>query len=566
MLKTFHILTNYLSPNERKKLCLLTLLYLLYPVIDVYSISLILLALNNTISQQFSMRTVVRIFFLGVIFLVKGYLNLMIHKLSCNFIRDTAHNWSVKFYELHNKENLLEHNQKSAVQVITAIMSDTETCASLIITYITLFIHLLTLVGYFLAIAYISKWIGLIGCTLIIALTILIIFHNRLRIEEYGNSRRERSIKVTSQISTAYGSYKEMKIDSRTDNMLKKFQHASKEYRQIQKDFDYTNKIINIMLQNVVLAFLFFLLAGLLAAGIILTDFLTGLGACILLLLRMLSEANIVATTLNTLYYGKRFTEIFQANMERYQTMKESEKKALELRKKNVTLNKSLRVDNLTFSYPGGETILEKASIEILTGKSTAIVGSSGVGKTTFLDLLLGLLTPQTGHIWYDDYDIVNQKDAIGKCQADLGSIISYIPQTIYLNGETIRNNVAFMIDSEAENEAKIIECLKCCQIWEDIQKMPNGIDTLIGENGTSISGGQRQRIALARALYKDFDILMMDEATAALDMETETAIMDSIRQLEGNKTLLMVTHHMSLANECDYIYKIENRKFVRIK
>ena len=95
---------------------------------------------------------------------------------------------------------------------------------------------------------------------------------------------------------------------------------------------------------------------------------------------------------------------------------------------------------------------------------------------------------------------------------------------------------------------------------------MPQGMDTLIGENGLTISGGQRQRIALARALYKDFEILIMDEATAALDMETEKAVMDSIRQVKGNKTLLMVTHHMSLANECELLYKIENRKIIRIR
>ena len=178
----------------------------------------------------------------------------------------------------------------------------------------------------------------------------------------------------------------------------------------------------------------------------------------------------------------------------------------------------------------------------------------------------MGLLKPQSGHIWYDDYDIVDGKDISGKCQVDLGSIVSYIPQTIYLNGETIRNNVVFMADQEEGDESRIIKCLKYCQIWDDVQKMPNGIDTLIGENGISISGGQRQRIALARALYKNYEILVMDEATAALDMETESAVMDSIRQNGENKTLLLVTHHMSLANECEFIYKIENKKFVQIK
>lgn len=96
--------------------------------------------------------------------------------------------------------------------------------------------------------------------------------------------------------------------------------------------------------------------------------------------------------------------------------------------------------------------------------------------------------------------------------------------------------------------------------------QMPKGVDTLIGENGTSMSGGQRQRIVLARALYKDFELLVMDEATAALDMETERAVIDSIRQVKKDKTILIATHHMSLADECDIVYRIENKGFVRVK
>ena len=149
---------------------------------------------------------------------------------------------------------------------------------------------------------------------------------------------------------------------------------------------------------------------------------------------------------------------------------------------------------------------------------------------------------------------------------ASIGQLVSYIPQTVYLNGATIRDNVAFFSDERDIDNDRVIECLKCAQIWEDVQALPDGIDTLIGENGATISGGQRQRIALARALYKEFELLVMDEATAALDIDTERAVIDSIRRVKEGKTLLMVTHHMSLANECDIIYKIERKKLVLVK
>lgn len=134
------------------------------------------------------------------------------------------------------------------------------------------------------------------------------------------------------------------------------------------------------------------------------------------------------------------------------------------------------------------------------------------------------------------------------------------------MNGETVRNNVALLTEQDKIDDERIVECLKCAQIWEDVVKMPEGIHTLIGENGTSVSGGQRQRIALARALYKKFELMIMDEATAALDMDTEKAVIDSIRQVRKDKTLLIVTHHKSLADECDIVYKIQDRNLVRVR
>ena len=125
---------------------------------------------------------------------------------------------------------------------------------------------------------------------------------------------------------------------------------------------------------------------------------------------------------------------------------------------------------------------------------------------------------------------------------------------------------MAFYEPEGKVDEERVRQCLRYAQIWEEVRKMPAGLHTVIGENGSVISGGQRQRIALARALYKDFEILIMDEATAALDMETEKAVMDSIRPVKGDKTLLMVTHHMSLADECELLYKIENQKLIRVR
>lgn len=273
-----------------------------------------------------------------------------------------------------------------------------------------------------------------------------------------------------------------------------------------------------------------------------------------------------IVTQLTGLDFSRKSYETVREALERYDNIKYREKQKENKRKKQLTLLRGIEIRNLTFGYQKDIKIFEDASVKIPAGKTIAIIGPSGSGKTTFLDLLLGLLKPETGSIIYDDYDIVSERDKEGECIASIGDVVSYIPQTVYLNGETIRNNVAFYETEASIDEEQVCKCLQQAQIWKEVTQMPLGINTLIGENGLAISGGQRQRIALARALYKNFEILIMDEATAALDMETEKAVLDSIREIKGNKTLLMVTHHMSLANECELLYKIENRKIIRIR
>ncbi len=264
--------------------------------------------------------------------------------------------------------------------------------------------------------------------------------------------------------------------------------------------------------------------------------------------------------------FSRSSYEALREQFSRYEEIKERERQVENIRQKKLCFGRGLSVRNLTFGYDEREPLFQDISVDIPLGATVAITGVSGAGKTTFLDLVTGLRKPDSGNIFYDDYDIVTQTDREGRCSANIGDIVSYIPQIVYLNGETIRNNVAVFEQEGMIDEKKITEALKCAQIWADVERMPDGIDTLIGENGIAISGGQRQRIALARALYKDFELLIMDEATAALDIETEKAVIDSIRHVKKDKTMLMVTHHMSLANECDMIYKIEDRKMVRVK
>ncbi len=558
-------LVGILEKKEKKQFRLYALLCMFSPMIDMFSISMAIPILNRAIDSAASNRSFAGVALLGMLFLMKGGFEILKSRASSNFQRDAAYAWAVKVYELHCKEDLLLHNEKSEVQAIAEIQTDTEVCASIIVTFLNLTAYFLTLAGYFIIALYVAHWAGIGGYIAIVALLFLSLGISRARMTTYGEQKRNGQIKAFSLITTAYGAYKEVKIDSCVENLLGKYRKAGWEYAQAQRNYSFAIGMQAGLLQNAVQAFVFFFLAAVLAMGVDLTEFWANIIVYVMLLAQILAGTTVIVVGLNNIQYGEKSYKAFRANMERYRDMAAQEKKKKEVRKKQVTCKKGITVEGLAFRYPNGTDIFKGASIEIPAGKATAVIGVSGAGKTTFLDLALGLLQPQAGHIWYDDYDIVAQRDGEGMCEVDLGSIVSYIPQTVYLNGDTVRNNVVFMAGDKGDDD-RIIACLRCAQVWEDVRQFPDGLDTLIGENGTAISGGQRQRIALARALYKDFEILIMDEATAALDMETEKAVMDSIRQVRGGKTLLMVTHHRSLAEACDHVYRIENKALTKVR
>ncbi len=216
-----------------------------------------------------------------------------------------------------------------------------------------------------------------------------------------------------------------------------------------------------------------------------------------------------------------------------------------------------ISVEGVTWHYPDTkDMVLDDLSIDIRKGQSVALVGRSGAGKTTLADVILGLLDPQKGTVKIDGVDISSM-------EGDRSQLIGFVPQNVNLLDDTVRRNVAFGVkDSDIDDEL-VWKALEQAQLKEIIENCANGLDTQIGERGIHFSGGQRQRFAIARALYTDPDILILDEATSALDTETETAVMEAIDALQGQKTLIIIAHRLTTIRNCDVIYEIADGKAV---
>ncbi|QUY44822.1 ABC transporter ATP-binding protein [Acaryochloris marina] len=222
-----------------------------------------------------------------------------------------------------------------------------------------------------------------------------------------------------------------------------------------------------------------------------------------------------------------------------------------------LTFRDCLKLETISYQYPGAnQPSLDRISLSVNCGESIAFIGKSGAGKTTLVDVILGLLIAQSGDISIDGKSIYNDLAA-------WQSLIGYIPQSIFLTDDTIERNIAFGVPDEQIDSQRLHDAIRSAQLEEVIQQLPNNVKTKVGERGVLLSGGQRQRIGIARALYHEREILVLDEATAALDNETERLVTESIRSLSGKKTIITIAHRLSTIKHCDCIYLLENGRIV---
>ena len=220
---------------------------------------------------------------------------------------------------------------------------------------------------------------------------------------------------------------------------------------------------------------------------------------------------------------------------------------------KNINDKNIVKANNLEFSYIGTKQnksySIKNISLDIDKGSMVGIFGKSGSGKSTLINILLRLLDPEKGEVIYNFSTKDSYKD----------SKISFVPQDIYLLDDTIKNNVAFGIDEKLIDEGRVIQCLKDTEMWDYVRKNPKGLNLLVGEKGIRLSGGEKQRLGLARALYTKPEILILDEATNALDYKTENEVFKSIKKLRKKITIVIISHKIYLLDECDNIFYLEN-------
>jgi len=230
-----------------------------------------------------------------------------------------------------------------------------------------------------------------------------------------------------------------------------------------------------------------------------------------------------------------------------------------------IIFKKEIWLNNLSFRYAADSSenspwVLKNINLKLTKGARIGFMGVTGRGKSTLLDIIMGLLPPTNGELLIDGQSITNENRRAWQAH------IAHVPQNIYLSDSTIEENIAFGIPKDEINYQQVEKAGKQAQIAELIESWPEGYKTFVGERGIRLSGGQRQRIGIARALYKNADVLIFDEATSALDNETENAVMKAIEELEGDLTILIIAHRLTTLKGCDQIIKLNKNNTIYTK
>jgi ABC-type multidrug transport system fused ATPase/permease subunit len=353
----------------------------------------------------------------------------------------------------------------------------------------------------------------------------------------------------------AFGGIKDIKILGKESSFLNLFSSPSKKFASNDASYESINETPKHIIEIIAIGGMLTVIIFMILAGNNISDFIPILTAYALGAYRLLPQLQKIFRSITSIRYHFPTVELIDH--------------AFRTTPPGIGINfadipklkfhSGIKLEGIIFSYPNAEkTIIKNQNLLIKPNTSIAFVGPTGCGKTTLIDIILGLLEPNNGRIFIDDTEINNHN--VKSWQKNLG----YVPQSIYLTDDTIRNNIAFGVVSEDIDDDMIVHSAKMANIHDFItNELKDGYNTIIGERGIRLSGGQRQRIGIARAIYNDPSVLILDEATSALDTLTENAIMDAINNLSHKKTIIMVAHRITTVKNCDIIYFMENGAIV---
>jgi ABC-type multidrug transport system fused ATPase/permease subunit len=369
-----------------------------------------------------------------------------------------------------------------------------------------------------------------------------------VKLEKLGALQKQKNMALFQCVQHGLGGIKELKVLGRTDFYEKEYDKLIDDVARIEQFHVTIATNVKAVLEGVAVICLSLTVFTHVLLHQNMQALLPSLALFAVAAVRLMPSANRVLVVQGSMRIGLHGFCRLLDDLEEIENFRSRAKTEPEISDSWV-LDRKIEISQLTYRYPRAESnCVNEINLSIRKGESIGLVGPSGAGKTTLVDLILGLLEPTSGTILVDGKNI-------HECLPAWRRQIGYIPQSIYLCDSTVRANIAFGLPDDQINDERVWAALKAAHLVDLVQSWPERLDKRIGEAGVRLSGGQRQRIGIARAIYHNPAVLVLDEATAALDNETEREIISVLETFRGEKTLITIAHRLTTVQRCDNLF-----------
>ena len=411
------------------------------------------------------------------------------------------------------------------------------------------------MIGVFLI--YTDKVIAISALFLMLIILCGIVFFFKPLIKKAGKRSQELYTAKSKILVQVVNGIKEILVMQRKELFLNAYDEVCDQSRKVQRTYSVLSTSPDRVVEGICISGII----GIVCIRLVndstnMIDFIPKLATFAMAAFKILPSIGKIANRMAGIIYGRPGLVSVYKNMVESNQYSEKIQQYIEDRQINteqLEFKGDLSINHVFWQYENQKApVLTDVNFTVHKGESIAFIGASGAGKTTLSDIILGLLCPTVGTVELDGIDVYS-------IPMQWAHIVGYVPQSIFLMDDTVRNNIAFGMPVETIEDENIWNALEKAQLKKFVENLPYGLDTIVGEWGVKLSGGQRQRIAFARALYNKPEILILDEATAALDNETETAVMESIDALQGQITMIIVAHRLTTIRNCDRIYEIKD-------
>ena len=483
-----------------------------------------------------------------VLFIFKNLFILLFNYLTMWVERNILVKLSNKLLISYLNQPYIFHVNNNPNTLINSVISETARGLSFIFTSISLMREILVLLFLFLATILINYKLTIVIFLTMGVASIIFFFSIKNLLSSLGVKAKKYAEIRLKNLSEIFGIIKIIKLYNATNYFVKQFNTTNTEKIKIENQ----NRFIGLIPRS------FLEIFAILTISIVIFFFLyyeynfstviPVLTLLAVLLVRSIPAFGIINVSASVLQYHKQSMINILNEFEKYAKLPSLNNNEMSNQEVNT-----IEIKNLSFAYPNSQNYaLDNINLKLKQNDVIGIIGGSGSGKSTLIDIILGLYSPLKGQI------IINGKKNISLHQ-NFNDKIGYVPQDVYLIDDSIKNNIALGLKDESIDEKRIFEIIRLLKLEKLLEDSKDGINTIVGNRGVKLSGGQRQRIGLARAMYKKSQILILDEATNALDFETEQEIINFLIKNKENKIIMIINHRVNMLKSCDQIYMLNN-------